>query len=147
MSFNYRNQLFDCVSLLKLVSKVPLILLADFQLLFILLICIWQFFKFMTNIFTFWKYDSPTHPLNGSPVNSSLQVQTKLPTVSVHKAFSPQGLSSHSFTSEKQVSYLHYWTQYIPTIATFKRKMPYHIVELILLLQLEVPSLIFLSVS
>jgi hypothetical protein len=53
------------------------------------------------------NFCSPTHPLNGSPVKPSLQVQKKLPTVSVHKAFSLHGLSSHSFISERQISYLY----------------------------------------
>lgn len=67
---------------------------------------------------TFWKFNSPTHPLNGSPVKPSLHVQIKLPTVSVHKAFSLHGLSSHSFTSEMQILYLYYCTQHILSIVT-----------------------------
>jgi len=57
----------------------------------------------MIFIYNCWRYDSPTHPRNGSPVNSSLHVQTKLPTVSAHTAFSPHGLLSHSFTSRKHI--------------------------------------------
>jgi hypothetical protein len=74
---------------------------------------------------TLWDFNSPTHPLNGSPVKPSLQVQKKLPTVSVHRAFSLHGLSSHSFTSENQTSYLYYCTPYILAIAACTNQMAY----------------------
>jgi hypothetical protein len=89
----------------------------------------------MINLYICWTYDSPTHPLNGSPVNSSLQVQIKLPTVSVHRVFSPHGLSSHSFMSRKHISYSYYYTQYILSNCKYVNEMPYRCTNFVVYLR------------